>query len=265
MATRELFETKEVFTRDELRDHLSKDGETESLKELIQYHLDRGNIGQVKKGLFYSVEAEFAPGKQPVDSFLIASKATEDAVLGYYTALDLLGHAHSVMHRYYFLTRKAKNHKKFTFRGNEFVPVQVSKSLVENNSVNLEVRDYDRKGEMIDVTTIERTLVDVLDRPQYGGGWEQIWRSFEGVGYLQIENIIEYVRALDNATTAAKVGYFLEDNLDVISLDEEKLAKLEAMKPKQRHYMDRDAGGGKLVSRWNLIVPEYVLNRGWQE
>lgn len=265
MPTRELFETQEVFTRDELKDHLSKDGKTGSLKELIQYHLGEGNIGQVKKGLFYSVEAEFSPDNQPVDSFLIASKATDDAVLGYYTALDLMGHAHSVMHRYYFLTLKAKNHEKFEFRGNEYVPVQVSKKLLDRELVKLGVRQYDRKGEMIDVTTLERTLVDVLDRPQYGGGWEQIWRSFEGVGYLQIENIIEYVRALDNATTAAKVGYFLEDNLDTISVEEKKLVELEKMKPKQRHYMERDSANGKLVSRWNLIVPEYILKRGWQE
>lgn len=265
MKAQEFFQKKEVFTRDELKQFLSGDGGTNSLKEIIKYHIKQNNIGQVKKGLFYSVQVGFSPDNQPVDSFLVTSKAADDAVIGYYTALDILGHAHSVYNRYYFITQKAKNYNRFQFRGNEFVPVQVPKKLVEKGETDLGVRDYDRKGEMIEITTIERTLVDLLDRPRYGGGWEQIWRSFEGVGFLKIENIIDYVEALDNATTAAKVGYFLEDNRDKISIDEEKLNKLETLKPKQRHYMDRDAGNGKLVRRWNLIVPEYVLNQGWQE
>lgn len=265
MGAREFFQKKEVFTRDELKHYLYEDKQTDSLKEIVKYHLSRGNMGQVKKGLFFSVDAGYSPEGQPVDYFLVTSKAADDAVLGYYTTLDILGHAHSVYNRYYFITKKAKNYNRFQFRGNEFLPVQVSKRLVKKGQTNLGVRDYDRKGEMIDITTIERTLVDLLDRPKYGGGWEQIWRSFEGVSFLQIEKIIDYVEALENATTAAKVGYFLEDNLDTISIDEDKLKNLEDLKPKQRHYMDRSVEGGKLVSRWNLIVPEYVLNHGWEE
>lgn len=265
MKTREFFQRKEVFTRDELQQYLSGHRETNSLKGIIKYHLKQNNIGQVKKGLFYSVQAGFSPENQPVDPLLVASKSANDAILGYYTVLDILGHAHSVYNRYYFITQKSKNYNRFQFRGNEFVPVQVPKRLVTNGKTNLGVRDYDRKGEIIKITTIERTLVDLLDRPRYGGGWEQIWRSFEGVSFLKVEKIIDYAEALENATTAAKVGYFLEDNQDKISIDIDKLKKLEELKPKQGHYMDRDAGNGELVQRWNLIVPEYVINHEWQE
>ena len=39
----------------------------------------------------------------------------------------------------------------------------------------------DRQGLPIRVTGLERTLVDVLDRPALAGGWEEAWRSWEGV------------------------------------------------------------------------------------
>ncbi len=265
MKTRELFEKKEVFTRDELKQHLVRAGGGSSLKELIRYHLNQGNIGQVKRGLFFPVDAGTAPEDQPVDPFLVAAKASEQGVLGYHTALDLQGHAHSVYSRYYFVTPKAKNYDSFTFRENEFVPVQVSRKLLKKEKENLGVQEYDRKGEIIDVTSIERTLVDLLDRPRYGGGWEEIWRSTTGFGFLKEEEILEYVRALENKTTAAKVGFWLEQHREEYNVSETMLNDLEPLCPGQPHYMDRSYDRRTLVPRWNLIVPDYVLNRGWEE
>ncbi len=36
-------------------------------------------------------------------------------------------------------------------------------------------------GGIVRVTAFERTLVDVLDAPDLGGGWEEVWRSLEMV------------------------------------------------------------------------------------
>jgi len=34
----------------------------------------------------------------------------------------------------------------------------------------------ERSGQSLRVATLERTLVDVLDRPELSGSWEEIWR-----------------------------------------------------------------------------------------
>jgi hypothetical protein len=44
-------------------------------------------------------------------------------------------------------------------------------------------------------------LVDVLDRPDLSGGWEEIWRSLETIEYFDLDEIVAYARLLDNATT----------------------------------------------------------------
>ena len=39
----------------------------------------------------------------------------------------------------------------------------------------------ERAGMSLRVTNLERTFVDVLDRPLFSGGWEEVWRSLEAV------------------------------------------------------------------------------------
>ena len=38
------------------------------------------------------------------------------------------------------------------------------------------VLEQTHAGGRVRVTTLERTLVDVLDASNHGGGWEEIWR-----------------------------------------------------------------------------------------
>ena len=74
------------------------------------------------------------------------------------------------------------------------------------------VTGHNRSGVQLRVTNHERTLVDVLDRPDLTGSWEEIWRSLESVEFFSLDQVIEYTRLLENATTAAKVGFFLEQH-----------------------------------------------------
>jgi hypothetical protein len=47
-------------------------------------------------------------------------------------------------------------------------------------------------------------------------------------------------------------------------VEEKHLDGLRALAPAQPRYLDRKREPGKLVSRWNLVVPERVLNRDWE-
>ena len=65
----------------------------------------------------------------------------------------------------------------------------------------------DRSGLDVAVTGLERTLVDLFDRPDLGGGVEEVWRSLATVEFFDLEAVIEYATLLGNATTVAKVGF----------------------------------------------------------
>jgi predicted transcriptional regulator of viral defense system len=106
--------------------------------------------------------------------------------------------------------------------------------------------------------------VDLLDRPVFGGGWEEIWRSLEAVEFFDIDKVIDYARLLGNSTTAAKVGFYLEQHQKELMVDDNHLERLRECIPKQPTYMSRNVSG-RLVKKWNLVVSEQILDRSWEE
>ena len=115
------------------------------------------------------------------------------------------------------------------------------------------------------MTTLERTLVDVLDQPDKAGGWEEIWRSLEMVEFFDIDAVIDYAVQLGSALAVARVGFFLEQHREPLMVEEKHLARLQQHAPSGPRYLDSTREPGKFISRWNLVVPEYVLHRCWEE
>jgi hypothetical protein len=48
-------------------------------------------------------------------------------------------------------------------------------------------------------------------------------------------------------------------------VEERDLEALRTHAPGQPRYLDRRREPGKLVSRWNLVVPGHMLSRAWAE
>jgi predicted transcriptional regulator of viral defense system len=120
-------------------------------------------------------------------------------------------------------------------------------------------------GGEVRVTTLERTLVDVRDAPDLGGGWEEIWRSLEMVEYFDLDAVVAYALELGSALTIARLGFFLEQHRDGLFVEDRHLAPLQEHAPKQPRYLDKTREHGRLVKPWNLVVPERVINRAWEE
>jgi predicted transcriptional regulator of viral defense system len=123
-----------------------------------------------------------------------------------------------------------------------------------------------RDGATVRVTTLERTLVDVLDAPRHGGGWEEIWRSLESVEFFDLDAVIDYTFKLASAVTVAKVGFYLEQHREELMVEDHHLDRLRVRAPRGPMYLERGKREpGKLLSRWNLVVPGRILNRSWAE
>ncbi len=106
--------------------------------------------------------------------------------------------------------------------------------------------------------------MDVLDRPDLSGSWEEIWRSLESIEFFDLDKVVEYAILLGNATTGAKVGFFLEQHRELLMVEYRHLKLLNDMRPRQPHYLDRaKRKSGRLVSEWNLVVPREVFERSW--
>jgi len=266
MNAHSFFERNPVFTTKEFAAYLQSQrrGSKKTLESLLRYYMKKGRLLRVRRGLYAVVPVGFDPENYQVDPYLIASKMADDAVLGYHTALQFYGKAYSSSSRYLYLTKRAT--RVTTFRDNEFCGVKFPKQLLEKGKELFGVETDERAGLPVRVTTLERTLVDVLDRPDLGGGWEETWRSLEMVEFFDLDVVVEYTLLLENATTAAKVGFFLEQHRDRLMVEERHLAALRAHRPRSPHYMVRTPReSGRLVPEWNLVVPVEILERHWEE
>ena len=262
----EFFATHPVFTYDEFADYLAlrDSNNVKTRKALLTHYTKTDRLVRVRRGLYAAVPFGQTPETVQPDPFLLASRMTPDAVLAYHTALEFHGRAYSAFQEFTYLTGMGT--RPAEFRGNTFRGAAFPKSLLQKGQECLGVETADRSGLEVRVTSLERTLVDVLDRPAISGGWEEIWRSLESVEYFDLAQVTEYALMLNNATTVAKVGFYLEQHAEQLMVDEPSLSRLRAHVPKTAHYLDRSTREpARLAETWNLIVPERILNRTWEE
>lgn len=258
------FRKHPVFTGEDLAEHLSSHGAVggRAQEALLAYHRKTGRLVRVRRGLYAVIPPGADTDSYPVDPFLAAAKLAPDSVLSHHTALEFHGKAYSVHpHITYSASRPLG---RLTFRSYVFRGTKFPHALLRAGKVHLGVLTAERAGMELRVASLERTMVDVLDRPDLSGSWEEIWRSLESVEFFDLDKVVEYALLLGNATTAAKVGFFLKQHREPLMVEDRHLKALHDLRPRQPHYLDRaKRTSGRLVPEWNLVVPGEVLERAW--
>ena len=254
-----------VFTCEELAAHLASRGKAgpRTGETLLAYYTRIGRVVRIRRCLYASLPDGVDPDSHPVSPYLVAARLTADAVLSHHTALEYHGRAHSVWQ--HFVYSAARPAKPLVFRSLLFRGTKFPAGLLRTGMLHLETQEVDERGLPIRVTSLERTLVDSLHRPDLAGGWEEVWRSLESVEFFDLDAVLEYALLLDNATTTAKVGFYLDQHREALMVDDRHLNELRCRRPQQPHYMERSRRPSRMVSDWNLIVPEDVLTRSWNE
>jgi len=254
--------SRRVFTAEEFGQILSLG--RRSRDSLLGYYRRRGRILPIRRGLYWVLQPGEDAQECAIDPFLVAGWMTDDAVLAYHTALEVHGRAYSGFSEVQYLTAHAV--RPTAFRDWRFRAVRYPKALKAAGQQFFGVETQDRSGQAIRVASLERTLVDVLDRPVLGGGWEELWRSLDMVEFFDLDQVVAYALLLDNATTVAKVGWFLEQHRGSLMVEEEHLRPLRQRRPRQPRYVDRnDPGRTRMVPEWNLVVPEVLAEQRWGE
>lgn len=265
MRAQDFFASHPVFTHEEfLASRADAAGRSpRTADSLLAQHVAAGRLLRVRRGLYASVPPGTPAAQFQADPYLVATKASPDAVVAYHAALQFRGRAYSVWHRYAVLT--SSRLRLLSFQGNEYVGVKPPAALLRHRGQDRGVVEVPHAGGTVRVTTLERTLVDLLDAPAHGGGWEEIWRSLEMVEFFDLREVLAHVERLGSALTAARVGFFLEQHRNTHFVDETHLESLRRLAPRHARYLDRSRESGRLVKGWNLVVPERVLNRTWAE
>lgn len=266
MRLEDFFNQNPVFRTEDVDAFLAQSGNSTPARRnaALAYHRKQGRIVNIKQGVHAVVPYGGSPESVQVDPYVLTSKLTADSVLAYHTALEFHGKNYSIFNTFYYLSKQ--NHPPFNFQGCVYHCIKFPLQLQRTGRETFGIESIERFGIDIRVTGLERTLVDVLDRPDISGSWEEIWRSLESIEFFDIEKVIDYTLLLNNATTAAKVGLFLDQHRDTLLIEDHHLQRLYALRPKQPCYLERSKRqSGTLIPNWNIVVPETILNHTWSQ
>lgn len=259
------YETHPVFrVEDFVRFHAHEGGRSPATSATILKHaVAAGRLVHVRRGVYAVAPRGIGPGDVVVDPFLLACAHATDAVVAFHAALQLHGRAYSTWRRIHVWT--AHRSKPWSWRGADVVPVLVPEPqrALPDWGGGLVTRHH--AGGRVRVTTLERTLVDILDQPDKGGSWEEIARSLAMIEFVDTDQVVAYTLRLGRALTTARVGFFLERQRHAWLVDDAHLDALRAHRPSAPTYLDARRAPGRVQTAWNLIVPDDVARRTWEE
>lgn len=104
------------------------------------------------------------------------------------------------------------------------------------------------------VTDRERTVLDILDRPDFAGGIAEVSEALM-VGWREIDpvRLIEYIERFGSGTVPKRLGY-LAENLELDGADD-LLPRLRAMMGAGITLLERGGpNAGRIVTRWGLRI-----------
>jgi predicted transcriptional regulator of viral defense system len=194
-----------------------------------------------------------------IDRFAAASKLRPDGVLGFHSALELHGTAYSEFNEVQLISAGRTELVDLPFGACRFVAPP--KTLAAAGKADYLTLIMDRQGMAVRVTTVERTVVDVLHRPALAGGVEEVLKSLDLVRYLDPAKVADYVELLDNRSLAAVSGWWLEKRRGTLGITDDVLARLRARLPRSKHYgLGAEPGSAVLVEPWRVLLPAQAVD-----
>jgi predicted transcriptional regulator of viral defense system len=214
--------------------------------------VEDGKLERIRRGLYAVLSPLDTTEKYVPDRFLIASKLRDRYYLGYHTALEFYGCAYSHFNEVYTAIEEKDRFDPFQYKNLRFRPV-----FVRDTFLGVEEKEY--LGQKVRVSSRERTLIDCLDRVRYAGGWEEAFKSLQGLGGLDFETLVEILSWYDNDLLFRKVGFVLEILRDTSvfyeHLSDEILDRLHRKTGTGPRYLTREKPF-IYNRRWQLYVPE---------
>lgn len=232
---------------------------------LLTYYVDEGRIVRVKRGLYVTVPPGRSPEGHMPDRFLLGAKLHGGAVISHHSALEMHGVANTLHASEVNLTLASPGGGRFRWRGILYRTTRSPAPLARLGKEMWGVHPADIHGIMVPLTSIERSIVDAVARPGLGGGWEEIDHSVGSISYLRADLTAEYLRILGSPVLASRVGFLLERHAEGLGMEAIHLDAIAEMRPKSKVYLDgRKRESGRLMKRWNLIVPDSFRSEEWE-
>ena len=173
-----------------------------------------------------------------------------DITFCYHTALEIHGLSRYGMSNEIYINKKIS---KILEQSNQFTikTVKLPESDIGITKINYEKTE-------INVTDLERTIIDCIHKPKYAIGWENVLYAIKKVEHINERTLLDYLKKLKTPSLYAKVGYLLEQFKEKWHISTITIIELEQMKPRNPVRFFRNFPGS-LNNDWNLYIPDNLL------
>jgi predicted transcriptional regulator of viral defense system len=223
----------------------------------IRRLLQARKLLRIRRGLYAALGPLEKPSDFVPDRFLVASKVRPRGYLGFHTALEFHGAAHSAHNNVYVVVGRQDKLRPFPFRGTNYLAV-----LSERPATGVVTVEY--AGSMLRVSSKERTFMDCIDRPEYAGGWEECLLSLEAMGGVDVDKLRALLIESGRDLLLRKAGLVLETlsraSAYYAGVSQTILRKIQYRTGSAPMYLDPIRPPSTLNARWKLYVPDDFQN-----
>ena len=235
---KDLLKCKKFITIQEImKDHQEKKG----CLITALYRLEkRGWIERIEKGKYMIIPPGAEKGRYTLHEFVIASMLINPYAIAYWSALNYFGLTEQIPTTVFIQTTARKKRQNLNIFGVDYRIVRI----VEKKFFGLKKEWIDESE--VNITDIEKTIVDCLDKPQYCGGIIEVAKALKR-GKYNAEKLSEYAKRIGNSGVIRRLGYLSETlgiNVQLPEIKTRNYLYLDPTMPKQ----------GKKNAKWKLVI-----------
>ena len=223
----------------------------------IRRLLQARKLVRIRRGLYAALGPLEKPSDFVPDRFLVASKIRPRGYLGFHTALEFHGAAHSAHNNAYVVVQRQDKLRPFPFGGTNYLAV-----LSERPATGVLTVDY--ADSKLRISSREKTFIDCIDRPEYAGGWEECLLSLEAMGGVDFDTLRALLIESGRDLLLRKAGLVLEtlgrSSAYYSGVSGTLLEKIESRTGSAPMYLDPKRPPSTLNARWKLYVPDDFQN-----
>lgn len=217
-------------------------GNPKTAYSVLNRYQKKGVIRKIRNNLYSTID--LSTGLIRANKYQIASAIRDDAYLSLHSALEWHGLANQVYNTIYISTKNRFN--AFTFDGitYKYVTPKINDGILYN------VRSLN-----VNVTNIERTIIDSIYFINKVSGYEELHNAMEQLIELDESEVLNILSAYNIQSLYQKVGYFFEKYQTNLNFSEYFYT---FCKSKIKHgvvYFETQSQESKYNDNWQIMEP----------
>jgi len=212
---------------------------------------NKGWLSRVKRGLYIPIPLESRTPDVPLeDAWIIAERLFSPCYIGGWSAAEYWDLTEQIFRSVMVMTTQKPRDRKPTLKGTNFLLRTISEKAMFG------LKPVWRKEVKVLVSDPTKTIIDILNDPQLGGGIRSaidIFRNYLKSKNKNMDLLIEYADRLGNGAVLKRLGFILER----FGVEEEQtIDACKSRLSKGNSKLDPTLPVDKLITRWRLWVPQ---------